>query len=908
MFNLRTKVIVTALLFCLTPLIISHTGSYWENEELLHSQVKQKLHSTALLKQKALSSHLDMLKHMAKSMASTQSLIDFVSLDDTKKELSSNILLQFQEQHWGVMHHIFLCDANGNVILSPDHNNSGKSHLGENISSSPFFRPALQSTQVTDFYGFEETDHYHQLMLEPVKNQDGNIAGVIVFEIDIAHITNLINDGFENGDNGKIFLTTLSKIPVVKTKKENKTAVSNPVIESVLKKNESFGIYVNNDEKEVLAYYYKDNQYPWILALEIEKDQAFAALDGSFSKFLINLFITMIVVTLLALAISTKLSKPIEKLSVAAENIAEGDLSYNIDYSSKDEVGQLADSFRYLMETQKHKANQIEEIASGNLNVDIKLASDNDSLGKSMQIMHKSLVESKATITSALEEAQNKADILNEVPNPTFVVDKEMTIKYINPAGAKAAGVKIEQALGKKCFHLFKNPQCNTDQCATACAMRTNKQTENETVVDATGTPIRYVGAPLTDNDGNVIGGIEQIFDITEIKEVINNVNKTTEVLANGNLSARVNSENAHGDYLHLINGVNKVIDDLIKPTEEAIQSLSRMASGDMTQYMVGDYKGDYKKLQNALNSSLDSVNKMLYGVTTASTQVQDGSKQVSDSSQQLSQGATEQASALEQVTASLTEFSSRTDKNAENADAANKLSDEARLDAQKSNAQMTSMLGAMSDINESSGKISKIVKTIEDIAFQTNLLALNAAVEAARAGVHGKGFAVVAEEVRNLAQRSAKAVQETTAIIEESIEKAKNGTQIANETAKSLKEIDTKVTSVSELIDEIAVSSNEQSAGVKQTAEGLSQIDKVTQINTASSEETAAASEELSSQATELKSMLSQFKIKTETYIEDFVEKEEEPKVKPKRRKKTTTSEKKEIQITLDDNDFGSF
>ncbi len=226
---------------------------------------------------------------------------------------------------------------------------------------------------------------------------------------------------------------------------------------------------------------------------------------------------------------------------------------------------------------------------------------------------------------------------------------------------------------------------------------------------------------------------------------------------------------------------------------------------------------------------------------------------QVAAASQSLAEGASEQAAAIEETGSSLEELTSMTKSNAGHAQAAKAISAQTRAAAEAGAAEMNAMSRAMDDIKGSSDNISKIIKTIDEIAFQTNLLALNAAVEAARAGEVGMGFAVVAEEVRSLAHRSAQAARETAGKIEDSIQKSQHGVAISAKVAASLDEIVQKARQIDELVAEIATASAEQNTGLGQINSAVRQMDKATQQNAAAAEESAAVAEELNRQAAAL-------------------------------------------------------
>ena len=339
----------------------------------------------------------------------------------------------------------------------------------------------------------------------------------------------------------------------------------------------------------------------------------------------------------------------------------------------------------------------------------------------------------------------------------------------------------------------------------------------------------------------------------TPLKEIIIAI----EVVADGGVE--IDPKKMHEDeFGTIIDALNTMADNIKKNANVA----EIIANDDLSIEVKP--KSEIDVLGKSFKKLLDDHNQVLGSIREASSQVSTGSEHVAAASQSIAQGSTEQASALEEISASIEDIAQRTKVNAEEANNANHLVQDAKIGAIKGNEQMKEMMVAMTEINESSESISKIIKVIDDIAFQTNILALNAAVEAARAGAQGKGFAVVAEEVRNLAAKSAQAASETAELIENSISKVAKGSELAEETQKALNEIVDNIDNIVEIISQIAAASNEQATAVAQIDQAIGQVSQVVQSNSATSEECAAASEELSNQAIRLKSLIAKFKLRS--------------------------------------------
>jgi methyl-accepting chemotaxis protein len=293
---------------------------------------------------------------------------------------------------------------------------------------------------------------------------------------------------------------------------------------------------------------------------------------------------------------------------------------------------------------------------------------------------------------------------------------------------------------------------------------------------------------------------------------------------------------------------------------EETSLVMNSMAEGDLTKQISGVYDGEFAQLKEAINTTVSKLLSTVTEIEDTTATITTAASEISQGNLDLSQRTEEQASSLEETAASMEELTSTVRQNSDNAAQANQLAASAREQAEKGGSVIKSAIDAMTAISQSSRKVADIIGVIDEIAFQTNLLALNAAVEAARAGDQGRGFAVVASEVRNLAQRSAAAAKEIKELINDSGEKVKEGSMLVDESGRTLEDIVNGAKKVGDIISEIAAAGSEQTEGIGQVNNAITQMDQMTQQNAALVEQAAAASQSLDEQGKNLQRLVSFF------------------------------------------------
>ncbi|MCS6287532.1 MAG: methyl-accepting chemotaxis protein [Nitrospira sp.] len=467
------------------------------------------------------------------------------------------------------------------------------------------------------------------------------------------------------------------------------------------------------------------------------------------------------------------------------------------------------------------------------------------------------------------EMSRLKASLDNARSN-VLVCDRSYTIVYANNQSVTTLrrlesdiqkvmpGFSVAKVVGSNIDQYHKNP-------AQQRRLLDNPQNlPYRTEIKIGPLTLDLAVAAIMSEKGDYLGNVVEWADVSAQKKAQIEIDKLIGAAAAGQLSERINAEEFEGFFKTLSEGVNKMLDAVVTPLHEAQMVLTAMAANDLTKTMTGHYQGEFEQMKSSLNGAMSTLSAAISTVRDGAESVTAGAEQITKGNEDLSQRTSEQASALEETSASMEEMTSTVKQNADNAKQANQLAIAARDIADKGGAVTVRAVGAMGEINKSSKKIADIITVIDEIAFQTNLLALNAAVEAARAGEHGRGFAVVAAEVRNLAQRSATAAKEIKGLINESIQRVNDGSELVNQSGKTLEEIVSSVKRVTDIIAEITAASQEQAQGIDQVNKAIMQMDETTQQNAALVEETTSASQSMKDQAQELMRQVEVFKVET--------------------------------------------
>ncbi|NCD32761.1 MAG: methyl-accepting chemotaxis protein [Spartobacteria bacterium] len=636
----------------------------------------------------------------------------------------------------------------------------------------------------------------------------------------------------------------------------------------------------------------------------------------------LTVFVVLAAITLGTL-IAISITRPLIRVMEAAWAISRGDFNVDIDYQSKNEVGQLADVFRTIVQTLSGILKEFQALAAagkvGNLQFrgdrasyegafselvgvfnhtldniarpveevqqvlakvavnDLSQKMSEDYQGEYLKIAE-AMNEAQARLTGIQNTCVNiaKGD-LSDLPDyqelgscseadqlvPSFIEMMEAIQHLVDDAnGLAEAGVT-----GNLDFRVDTAPHKGAYREAVVGMNNVLDAVARPLSVAAEFTKVVASGGQLKTVDEDFQGAYEAIKDnINTCAGILEGVQAEIMSLAeagkNGMLAVRADETKFPGSWSKMVEGINEILNAFMQPLSATSTALKAAAMNDLTKRVSGDFRGDFAELKQAVDTTIGNLDGALSEVVESVNQVHAGATQINDASKSLSNGATDQASSLQQISSSIAQIASQTKTNAENATMANTLAGKARGSAEQGNERMADMVDAMQEINSSSQQIAKIIKVIDDIAFQTNLLALNAAVEAARAGQYGKGFAVVADEVRNLASRSAKAAKETADLIEKSTGNVNNGLSVANAASASFQGIMGEIIKVTDLVGEIAAASSEQAEGISQINVGLSRVDQVTQQNTACAEETASSAEELNGQAVRLQQLISQFNL----------------------------------------------
>jgi methyl-accepting chemotaxis protein len=568
-----------------------------------------------------------------------------------------------------------------------------------------------------------------------------------------------------------------------------------------------------------------ENKLAKDLYLKADKSHKVAKTD-----FFILIIVMMSIIILAALFFIIILTDTTKRLSQAvwiANEIANGNLNNQIDIEHKDETGQLSSALNCMQTQLRERIENEKQVAEEALRINRAL--------------------DKATTNILITDKDYNIIYLNEAAQSLFKTEEENIRKSI-------INFEANHLIGAN-FNLFHQKNIEQFPLKGLTGSHIVKIAIDDLVLD-------HIITPVINSNGEHLGMVVEFNNRTLEVATEQEINQVLQAASQGDLQQRITLENKSGFFKTFSEGINQIMDSNQDAVEDIMRLIAALANGDLTKQIENQSVGIFGQLKNDINLTVDKLTDIMTAILLMARALNNTAEKSSEGNISLSHRTKAQAASLEQTAASMEQITSTVQQNTDNAQQASHLAVDAKNCAEQGGEVVGSTIQAMTEISQSSQKITDIIGVIDEIAFQTNLLALNAAVEAARAGEQGRGFAVVATEVRNLAQRSAAAAKEIKMLIKDSVGKVKEGTKLANKSGETLKEIVLAAKKVSEIITEIATANQEQSLGIHQINKAVAQMDEMTQKNADLVEVATTASNDMKEQARTLKEQVAFFKV----------------------------------------------